>query len=95
MWETHNIFVKLLLTQWDNLYLIKKKKSNGEKHIHDLDAFDEYSNDINNVPKYTENSNIKIYNIITVYYKISTKKISQKLTDFFIHGKSWIFELLS
>ena len=76
------------LAQWDNLSIIKQKKSNGEKHIHDPDAFDEYSNDINNVLKYTENSNIKIYNIITVYYKISTKKISQKLTDFFIHGKS-------
>ena len=95
MWLTYKIFVKLHLAQCDILYLIKKKKGNSEKHIHDPHAFDEYSNDINEVPKYIENNNIKIYKIIIVYDKISTKKMPQKLKDFLFYGKSWIFELLS
>ena len=59
MWATHKIFVKLHLAQFDNLHLIKQRKTNSEKHIHDPHVFDEYSNDINNVSKYTENNNVR------------------------------------
>ena len=59
MWATHKIFVKLHLAQCDNLHLIKQRKTNSEKNIHDPHVFDEYSNDINNVSKYTENNNVR------------------------------------
>ena len=74
-------------------FFINKRESTGLKHFNDPKAFSEYSNDIQDVYKNTDDYNPDKENkILTVFDDmiadmINNKKLNSSVTDLFIRGR--------
>ena len=74
-------------------FLINKQKSIGLKHFNDSKAFIEYSNNMNDIYKNSEEYNpSKKHNILTVFGdmigdKLSNVKLNSIVTALFIRGR--------
>ena len=80
-------------------FLINKRESTGLKHFNDSKAFIEYSNDMNDIYKNTEEYNPNKERKILIAFDdiigdmLSNKKLNSIVTELFIRGRKLTFLL--